>query len=214
MSKVVAILVLFLMLLVSSASGQIVEDTNITVDASPGLFNLTVFQSPESGANRDDTSVFGSVTVAGPTAMLLFEGIVLDEGSDWFAVNQGDLFTRDTIDSGQFNTLIDGLQADALTIEVDQSFFLGVNTGSGLVDSIDFQPNRQHFGWGEFLIDQNGELQLLDNAVAYDQGGIVVGTSVAVPEPSTGLLMLAAAAVLFLRRSRCTIFHRLECSAA
>ena len=207
MSKVLASFVLFLIFLASPLSGQIVEDTNITASSSLGSFNLTVFQTPDSGINGDFTGVLGSITVTGSTAMLVFEGSGVDEGSDWFAADPGDLLTRDTIDSGQFNTLIDSAQMGALTVDVDQSFFLGVNTG---VDPINFSPLRQHFGWGEFLINQNGELQILDSAVAYDQVGIVVGENVAVPEPSSGLLMLAGAAFLFLRRSRCSGIHRLN----
>jgi len=211
MVKVIQKLVLLLMLFASPVSGQIVEDTNITVNSNPGSFSLTVFQTPEIGVNGDETFVFGAVTVADSTAMLLFEGAVLDEGSDWFATNQGDLFTRETIDSGQFNTLIGGPQAGPLTVAVDQPFFLGVNTG---VDPIDFLPKRQHFGWGEFLINQNGELQILDSAVAYDQGGIVVGTSVAIPEPSSGLLMLVGGVFLFLRQSRCRPTHNFNYETA
>ena len=204
MSKSLARLVVLLMILTSPVSGQIVEDTNITVNSSIGSFGLTVFQTPESGENGDITGVSGSVTLAGQIATLLFDNTGLDEGSDWFATNLGDPFTGDAIESGQFDPLVvlqgsDGVFFGSLDVEVNQSFFLGVNTG---VDPIDFQPSRQHFGWGEFLVTQNGELQILDSAVAYDRTGIVIGQSVAIPEPSLGLLMLAVAAFPILRRSR------------
>ena len=180
MSKVLVKFVLFFIVLASPVAGQIVEDTNITVGSTGGLSTLTVFQTPEFGINGDSTSIYVSVSVVDSTATLLYYISQLDEGSDWFATNHGDLFNRETIDSGQFDILFDGDQAGALTVEVDQSFFLGVNTGNGYVD----EPFRQHFGWGEFLIDQDGELQILDSAVAYDQGGIIVGTSATIPEPS------------------------------
>jgi hypothetical protein len=214
-SKVIEKSVLFLILLASPVFGQIVEDTNITVNSSPGSFELTVLQSPEF----DVTQVFGEVAVSGSTATLLLNNTALDEGSDWFVTNPGDLFTRDSIEAGQFNFLpITEPASGSLAVEVDESFFLGVNTGSSddffSGDSVPFDDIRQHFGWGEFLINQNGELQILDSAVAYDLGGIVIGTSTAIPEPSSGLLMLAGAAFLFLRRSRCNSIHRLSVSAA
>ena len=215
MSKAIGKSVLLLMLLATPVFGQIVEDTNITVNSNPGSFALEVLQSPES----DVTQVFGEVAVSGSTATLLLNNTALDEGSDWFVTNPGDLFTRDSIDAGQFNFLpITEPASGSLDVEVGESFFLGVNTGRSddffSDDSVPFDVIRQHFGWGEFLINQNGELQILDSAVAYDLGGIVIGTSTAIPEPSSGLLMLAGAAFLFLRRSRCNSIHRLSVSAA
>ena len=206
MVKVIQNFVLLLMLFASPVSGQIVEDTNISVIASPGGFVLSVLQTPES---NDHTDIIGSTSVAGSTAMLLFEGFSLDEGSEWFATNQLDVFTRDTIVSGQFNLL------GSLAVEVNQSFFLGVNTGSGFVGN-DYASaaNRQHFGWGEFLIDQDGELQLLDSAVAYDRNGILIGTSVAVPEPSSAFLILTGSAFFILRRSRLATTHIPRCPNA
>jgi len=217
-SKVIGKSVLLLMLLATPVFGQIVEDTNITVSSNPGSFVLTVLQSPEF----DTTSVLGEVTVSGPTATLLFNSIALDEGSDWFVTNPGDLFTRDSIDAGQFNFLPiqyeSAIPGGSLDVEVGESFFLGVNTGSSddffSGDSVPFDVIRQHFGWGEFLINQNGELQILDSAVAYDLGGIVIGTSTAIPEPSSGLLMLAGIAFPFLRRSRCNTIRRLSVPTA
>ena len=224
MSKVIGKSVLLLMLLATPVFGQIVEDTNITVNSNPGSFALEVLQSPEF----DVTQVFGEVAVSGSTATLLLNNTALDEGSDWFVTNPGDLFTRDSIDAGQFNFLsIPGFNHDesipggSLDVEVGESFFLGVNTGSsedffsGVGGfGVPFDSIRQHFGWGEFLINQNGELQILDSAVAYDLGGIVIGTSTAIPEPSSGLLMLAGTAFPFLRRSRCNTIRRLSVPTA
>ena len=197
------------------------EDTNIRVSSNPGSFVLQVLQRPEF----DGTSVDGEVTVSGPTATLLLNASALDEGSDWYVTNPGDLFTRDSIDAGQFNFLPiqieSAIPGGSLDVEVGESFFLGVNTGrsddffSGFGDPVvSFDAIRQHFGWGEFLINQNGELQILDSAVAYDLGGIVIGTSTAIPEPSSGLLMLAGTAFPFLRRSRCNTIRRLSVPTA
>ena len=218
MSKVIGKSVLLLMLLATPVFGQIVEDTNITVNSNPGSFALEVLQSPEF----DVTQVFGEVAVSGSTATLLLNNTALDEGSDWFVTNPGDLFTRDSIEAGQFNFLpITEPASGSLDVEVGESFFLGVNTGSsedffsGVGGfGVPFDSIRQHFGWGEFLINQNGELQILDSAVAYDLGGIVIGTSTAIPEPSSGLLMLAGTAFPFLRRSRCNTIRRLSVPTA
>jgi hypothetical protein len=205
MSKAIFTIGMFFMLSASPLLGQIIEDANIVVDndfpPQPGGVELSVFQSPDSGVNVDPTSVFGEIEIVGQNATLNFTDIALDEGSDWFATSFCDAFTRETIDSGQFDTLVDFVGADfvfnSLTVGVDQSFFLGVNTGQDGGVS-----NRQHFGWGEFLINQDADLVVLDSAVAYDSGGIFIGKNSAIPEPSSGLLILAGISLLSVSRNR------------
>ena len=72
MSKVIGKSVLLLMLLATPVFGQIVEDTNITVNSNPGSFALEVLQSPEF----DVTQVFGEVAVSGSTATLLLLSLI------------------------------------------------------------------------------------------------------------------------------------------
>jgi len=214
MPKVFFKLCTILLLLASQLPGQVVvvEDTNIFLEdefAADGEFILTVFETPPFEDPDivpgffppielfpDPTSVFGEIDVADQVATLTFTSTSLDGGSEWFLTNFGDAFAQDTVEAGQFETLVDFANAGffgSLTVDVNESFFLGVNTG-----------DRSVFGWGEFLIDENGDLILLDNAVAYNADGIFVGQSVAIPEPSSGLLLLIGASLCLSRRSRRT----------
>ena len=177
----------------SPLQAEVIEDTQIESNGGvSGLnFEVTVFQTPDMS---DPTAIlvtpdFVFPDMVGATTTLSFDNFALDEGSDWYAVEPNDVFSAATIANGDFPFLTGESPGSLgeLEVTVGESFFLGVNTGN--LDS----PNgpREDFGWGEFVFDFNGELRVVDSAVAYDQGGIVVGTSQSVPEPSS-------AAVLFL----------------
>ena len=85
---------------------------------------------------------------------------------------------------------------------------MGVNTGTGFSFSAeidDVVPNRDVFGWGEFLVNENGELSVLDSAIAYDGfEGIVIGKNqaVAIPEPASSLLVALATVMCLANRRR------------
>ena len=120
---------------------QIVEDTNIIVDyydpTGLGDYNLVVFQTPTGGI----TCVFGDISVSGSDATFSLTQTCLDEGSEWYAANLGDVFNEQTIAAGKFDIL------GSTDVVVNESFFLGVNTGAGWHS--DGTPFRDVFGWGE-----------------------------------------------------------------
>lgn len=119
----------------------------------------------------------------------------VDEGSDLFVVEKGAIFSNDTVAGQPF---IHGVSTEwGLTPQiatVGQEFYLGARTRTsstpGYFDT---------FGWAHFKVGAAGQPQLLDSAVAFREGGIIVGTLQAVPEPSTwamtgvGMLALALA---------------------
>ena len=60
-------------------------------------------------------------------------------------------------------------------------------------------PGRHIFGWVKLrLVEELGEyhLEQLESAVAFNCGGIIIGTLIAVPEPSTLLLCIIALGVV------------------
>ena len=190
---------------------EVVPDTQIQeINSAIGVnFFLDVFQTPDppGSPNSNLTGVSGSIEVMGATVTLDFTDFGLDEGSDWYVVSANDIFTAQTIANGDFPSLVvtSTGSLDALTVPVGESFFLGVNTGTGF-DS-DGDGNRQHFGWVELSVNDSGPtpesgfITVLDSAVAYDQGGIIVGTNQSVPEPSSAaVLFLVAAASSCCRR--------------
>ena len=183
------------------AHGQIVQDTQIEVSSQAPNFTLTVFQDPTLG---DPTSVFGDIAISGSSATLSITSINLDEGSDWFFAEHCDSFSEQTIANGDFDPLFDFTAAGVFTtfprqVTVGEGFFLGVNTG---VDPINFTANRDIFGWAELLVDSNGDLLVLDSAVNYGPGGIVIGKSqaVSVPEPNCSVVLLIGGVLLSRRR--------------
>jgi hypothetical protein len=84
------------------------------------------------------------------------------------------------------------------------SFYVGLYTGN---DPSNPQPggiyNDPLFGWAR-LRNNNGTIQLLDSALAYQSGGIIAGTQtlLPVPEPSVVALGVLGAAGMGYRRWR------------
>ena len=95
-----------------------------------------------------------------------------------------------------------GLNFFPRDVTVGESFFLAVNTGIGF--TLGAVPNRDVFGWAEFLVDESGELLVIDSAVNYEPGGIVIGKSQAasVPEPSGCCVILLVGCTFFCHRRR------------
>lgn len=114
----------------------------------------------------------------------------VDEGADIFVVRPGDAFGNAFVQSGQ-GAFIMGVSATAglptRQVNVGQDFYLAARTRIGTFDATTFNV----FGWAHFKVDGQGLPQLVDSAMAFGEGGIVVGTlqAVPVPEPGTSALM-------------------------
>jgi hypothetical protein len=114
----------------------------------------------------------------------------LDEGSDWYVVGPGQVFSNHTIQQGLFAPLItQGPNFHPpVAVASGQDIYLGVASSGGYVD-------RDVFGW--VLLRPIGAsvppiltptLTMIDNAMSYDSEGIIIGTGTAVPEPGAALL--------------------------
>jgi hypothetical protein len=109
----------------------------------------------------------------------------LDEGAVLYVVKAGDVFTNASSSVAQnvFSTT---------PVTVGQDFYLAAKTRSftdpGFTWTGDFYDS---FGWAHFKVGASGLPQLVDSAMAFREGGIVVGTlqAVAVPEPASIALM-------------------------
>lgn len=121
---------------------------------------------------------------------------VLDEGSDWYVVNPGDVFGFASLESGQFTPIFTANDARGPVFVGTDEFYLGVSTDTGLP-----APGRDVFGWVH-LRNDNGELQMIENAVAYNSLGIIVGASTVIPEPSSIVLLGVGALGLMAYRRR------------
>lgn len=112
----------------------------------------------------------------------------VDEGSELFLVNPGDVLSSDTIASLPPSARLTWGGAQT----VGEDFYLGVRTGSGTDPGFDWADltTRTTFGWAHFREDASGRLFIVDSAMAFREPGIVVGTVQAVPEPATWALLL------------------------
>ena len=176
-------------LLTPLANAVIISGTPITFGPNPlpmppGTHKAHVIQA----LNGDYTETW--FNYAGTT--LNVTAWNLDESSDWYLVNEGAPFTAATIASGQFTTLLD-LHTPPSPVTIPQGvFYLGVATSVGSL-------NRDVFGWLK-LNNTGTALQQLDDAMAYGEQGIYVGTTIAVPEPVMSAAALCCTWVLAARR--------------
>lgn len=74
-------------------------------------------------------------------------------------------------------------------------FYLGffLQTGEGFENGT--------FGWVEFENDGTGVLSVASSATAFNEGGIIVGTTTAIPEPSS-LILFGTLSLFIFRRKR------------
>ena len=168
-------LILLSMVIAHNAGAFMAIDSNVILSGTPESYVLTVFQNfiatdwTSIWFDRDETD-------------LIFRTYNVDEGSDWYFCAYNDEFSGDTVsDYTLFN------QIDQRFTVGYGDFYLGVNTGNGFIDF--GVPDRSIYGWAHLNNSPDG-LELLGSAIAYDSPGIYVGTTQAIPEPSSLSLIL------------------------
>lgn len=176
------VLLLFVAVLYQPLNAQIVEDTNITLFDN-GSAEETNFYSVEiiQGFGTTDFTCmfFATDPIGNGMVRVFFDTVCVDESSQWFAVDFCDELTTQAISNkeveiwGGFGAT-GPFQANSFDVSINEPFFVGVNTGIGF-DGPMGEANRDAFGWAEWVIDDTGTLTMLDNAFAYDLGGVVIG---------------------------------------
>lgn len=180
--------------LCTSARAVVLESQVIMTRESATSYGFTIFQEPLNPNGWTDYTMivldhrYGSLTIT---------GWALDESSDWYLVSAGSEFSAKTIS--------EGLNPITQTIAIPSgSFYLGVNTGRGMEPN--GQPKRNIFGW--VSLEQSGggivpvTLTLKGSAMAYNEGGIIVGTKTAIPEPGASAVLASCAALIFATAGR------------
>ncbi|MDO9005246.1 MAG: PEP-CTERM sorting domain-containing protein [Aquabacterium sp.] len=175
-------------------AGHVSLDTTLRNDlpSSPINFSLRVDQTP-AGDYAAVLLYLASGSLTGVT-------YTADEGADVFLVQEGDVFKNEAIGSNPAATFIYGTSSAPGTlgapVYVGQDFYLGIRTRSfsdpGFEQAVTdntLDTFFTTFGWAHFGVNAQGEVQLLGSAMAFREGGIIVGTLQAVPEPSTWALM-------------------------
>ena len=182
----------------------VISDTNIALsnDDPFGIgadYALTVVQDEREGPDQgDSTSIW--LNVLGDTISFVTTNI--DEGSDWYSVSSLEEFSNASIlgDSHQVfaRVLPSGFESNNLTVGFGD-FYLGVNTGNGVVTDNGVVDYRTVYGWVH-LRNVEGTLSMIGSAVTYEGTGIIVGTTRVVPEPSSSALICCGLAIAFCRR--------------
>jgi hypothetical protein len=133
---------------------------------------------------------------------LQFVTLNVDEGSTLFVTRPGQLINDQTIANLPAG---DRLSYSNNLVQVGSDFYVGGATEK--FTDPEFQWNDQHwtvFGWAHLRADASGQLQLVDSAVSFNEGGIVAGT-LAVPEAGTWSMMgLGLIGVALATRRRTT----------
>ncbi|RZI81172.1 MAG: PEP-CTERM sorting domain-containing protein [Rubrivivax sp.] len=139
--------------------------------------NFSVWVDQTQGG--DFTGVFMNYTAG----QLKFITMNVDEGAGMYIAKPGDVFTD--------ASAVPAAQVPQFTpINVGNDFYLAAATRSASDPGFDWNsPKNFSFGWAHFKVGTSGKLELLDSAMAFREGGIVVGTLQAVPEPATWALM-------------------------
>jgi hypothetical protein len=182
----------------------VVVDTNIVAIPVPEGIHFQISKDGQPPPFHTDACVEcdTEVTFQYDGAKLKTSSILLDEGSDWFLVQPGDIFSAATINAGQFPPIVN------VTPEINGSevtvgpgdFYLCLRTGRGFANS---RPNRNAYGWVH-LRPENGMLTMVENVMSYNSRGIIVGTTIVVPEPCARVLVGLGISLLavFTRRDR------------
>jgi hypothetical protein len=108
-----------------------------------------------------------------------------------FFVSPNDSLSLQPILAGTYTELTAPTQYE---FDEGSPFYVGLYTGNVTTPPPNGIYNDPLFGWAE-LVNNGGKIQLLDGAIEYRGGGIIVGTDTIldVPEPSTfGLLGVGA----------------------
>lgn len=168
------------------AHAVVLSDTQVLLEsgASQGAdYLLLVNQAPE---REDLTAVFFNKQNAADSSRLGVETYTVDQGVDLFLVQAGDVISSAALSQGRYPVMKELGALAFVDVPLPGDFYLGLATTDYMYAS-EYQT-RNVWGWAHFRNDGAG-LRLLGSAVAYGEGGIVAGTTTAVPEPSALVLV-------------------------
>jgi hypothetical protein len=165
-----------------------------------GNFSFRVFQD---AAATDHTGVwfnYQPFNIAQPASISL-ANINIDEGSDWYVVHEGDVFSPSTIQAGLFTPIVTSGPTSYPAVDLGRAgdVWLGIATGRGFQTPV----QRTVFGWVHLQQFATLTPFMIENVMSYDSPGIIVGTTTLVPEPA--MISTAICALLWCfagRRSR------------
>ena len=180
---------------IGSAQAIVISNTQILLSPSTqngANYAITAIQAPDE---FDPTTLwFSKVDGIGKSTLTPITWNV-DQEADYYLAQAGATFTAQTVAAGQFTPLFTTDTPYSLDVTRPGDFYLGVATSTGT------SSPRTVWGWVHLRNDASG-LSVLGSAMAYGEGGIVIGTTTPVPEPGTFVqLGVGLAALAMLRRT-------------
>jgi len=186
MNKYLAILMAGTALAASSAHAYVTADVVKLTPAdaiySPGTFHLSFGSRP------------ADVLVNFDAGMMNYVAQTLDVTNYFLLAHPGDVLTADTFAHGvpaaqdPYSNPTAGLDfylaGKVVTTYLDpgEPFVIATDHSSNALPG---WPYDVRFGWAHIHINLDGTAQVLASAMAYGEGGIIVGTVQAVPEPAS-----------------------------
>lgn len=173
----------------SAAHAVVISDTKVLLAPTTehgANYAITAIQSPD---HPDPTTLWFSKVDSANKSTLTPITWNVDQEADYYLAQAGSVVSAQTLASGQFTPLFTLDRAYSIDVSRPGDFYLAVaTTGPGLPPGAAF-AERNVWGWVHLRNDASG-LSVLGSAMAYGEGGIIVGTTTPVPEPGTAALML------------------------
>jgi hypothetical protein len=149
----------------------VVVNNNVLIHTSPaGVTGFSVSKgvNDASGIGCGPVGCFTSFTMQYDGSTIRSQELTLDEQSDWFLAQPGDVFSAATIAAMRFPILFDSNWPNAplgSPVAVGAGdFYLGVRTGVGF-DGNPGPPRRNAYGWVR-LRPENGVLTMVENVMS------------------------------------------------
>jgi hypothetical protein len=162
-----------------------------------GTYGDNVAIAVDQTASGDHTGSFFNYDAANGTLRLVSWNI--DEGSELVVARPGDIANSTYFPSAWT------YPSEVAPVYVGQDFYLAAATSSVSDPGVTWENfrTRTSFGWAHFRADSNGNLTIVDSAMAFRESGIIVGTLITpVPEPSTWAFMSLGLLGVGLARKR------------
>ena len=162
------------------------EQIGIDLDMYFNTNSAMYSQARQSDPNFQLKDFFFNKQNAADSSRLGVVTYTVDQGVDLFLVQAGDVISSAALSQGRYPVMKELGALAFVDVPLPGDFYLGLAT-TDYVYASEYQT-RNVWGWAHFRNDGAG-LRLLGSAVAYGEGGIVAGTTTAVPEPSALVLV-------------------------
>jgi len=185
-------------------AATIVEDINFELGVDdPAGYEMTIYKTATHNITGGLIRFEVQLATTPEFANLVFLDGDASTGSDWYRGDLGQLFSAETIAEAAFAAWNDPsppFLGGNIEVPINQDLWFGVNTGTDFAPS--GEPDRDVFGWVQLIVRDDLSIEVVDNAMAFDSGQIILGRNL-LPEPVCNCLIWLSLAGLFLRRNIC-----------